>query len=81
MENKEWFGIVRWSADDVASALESNGYPVSEDNIDEVVCQLEHHSFVDYMIAAGWDFIDGVISDLSNEGKLEEYKCEEFGHE
>ena len=75
MDNKGWFGIVRWCKDDVASALESNGYPVSEDNIGEVMSQLEHHSFRDYMIAAGWDFIDGVISNLSNEGKLEEHKA------
>jgi hypothetical protein len=72
MENTEWFGIVRWCKDDLKAALERNGYPITDDNVDELFCQLQHHSFSDCMIAAGWDFIDDAISSLAFDGKITE---------
>lgn len=68
----KWFGVVRWCEEDLKNALENNGYPVTDDNVDELLVQLEHHSFTDCMIAAGWDFIDYTISQLAFEGKIKE---------
>lgn len=72
-EKNEWFGIVRWCKEDLKAALENNGYPVNDNNVDELFVHLQHHSFTDYMISAGWDFIDNTISELAFDGKIEEY--------
>lgn len=72
MENTEWFGCVRWCKEDLEEALKRNGYPVSDDNVNELFCQLQHHSFTDCMIAAGWDFIEDTISNLAFDGKIKE---------
>lgn len=59
----EWFGIVRWCADDIRTALEESGIDPCQDNVDEVMCGLQHHAFEDAMISAGWDFINSVIDE------------------
>lgn len=69
-ENQEWFGIVRWCEEDLKSALEENGFPVTDKNVAELYNRLQHHSFTDCMIATGWDFINDTISNLDYEGNL-----------
>lgn len=78
-EGGQYFGIVRWCDEDLANALTGHGYQASEDNIAELRTKLEHHSFTDHMISAGWDFIESCIFDIEQD--LEEkpwkatYKC------
>ena len=56
-----WFGIVRWCDADIAAALKEDGYALTDENIQKVRNQLEHHSFADMMIERGWEHIHDVI--------------------
>lgn len=55
MENT--FGIVTWNIEDIKNALEVQGYPITDNNVAKVYNLCQHHSFVDCMIAAGWEFM------------------------
>lgn len=57
MDKKEWFGKVRWCEEDLANALEVQGYPVTENNIAKLRAMCEHHFFTDCMIEAGWEYM------------------------
>ena len=57
MSKEEWFGQVRWCDEDLKNALEVQGYPVTENNIEKLRALCSHHWFTDYMIEAGWDYM------------------------
>lgn len=84
-EGGQYFGIVRWCEADLEQALTGHGYQASETNISKIRTKLEHHSFTDRMISAGWDFIESCIFDIEQD--LEEkpwkatYKCSICGSE
>lgn len=65
------FAAVRWYKEDLKVALETNGFSATDKNIQELYSRLQHHSFTDHMICAGWDFINSTISDLDFEKNLE----------
>ena len=56
-ERKEWFGIVRCCEEDLENALESQGYPVTENNIAKLYDICNKHWFTDHMIEAGWEYM------------------------
>ena len=56
-DNTEWFGIVRWCEKDLKNALETQGYPVTENNISKLYDICNSHWFVDNMIEAGWEYM------------------------
>ena len=56
-ERKEWFGVVRWCEEDLENALESQGYPVTENNIAKLYDICNKHWFTDHMIEAGWEYM------------------------
>lgn len=60
-EKEDWFGKVRWCNEDIKAAMEGRGIDPSQEDIFEIRNKLEHHSFTDHMISAGWDFINQVI--------------------
>ena len=53
----EWFGVVRWCEADLKSALEDQGYPVTENNIAKLYEEVSTHWFTDHMISAGWEYM------------------------
>ena len=55
MENK--FGVVTWNIEDIKNALEVQGYPITDNNVEKLYILCQHHSFVDCMIEAGWEFM------------------------
>lgn len=57
MENTEWFGQVRWCEEDLKTALEAQGYPVTENNISKLYDICSSHWFTDHMIEAGWEYM------------------------
>lgn len=57
-----FFGVVRWCDDDLRLALRKDGYKTNEDNVAKLREMLEHHSFIDHMIEAGWNFIEYTIA-------------------
>lgn len=59
---EEFFGVVRWCDDDLREALTRDGYKANEDNVAKVRHLLEHHSFIDHMVEAGWSFIEYTIA-------------------
>ena len=66
--NKNYFGIVRWCEEDIANAIETQGYEPTEENIAKIRNMLNHHSFIDCMVEAGWDFIYNTVNGgLNNE--------------
>lgn len=54
---KECFGEVRWYKEDLANALEVQGYPMTENNIEKLYELCNNHWFVDYMVEAGFNYI------------------------
>ena len=60
-DNEEWFGQVRWCENDLKSALEENGYPITENNIAQLYSLCDTHWFTDHMIEAGWEYINNQI--------------------
>lgn len=72
-----YFGIVRWCDEDLEQTLKSHGYQVSEESVGGLRVKLEHHSFTDHMISAGWDFIETCVSDMEQELVKQpwKYKC------
>ena len=54
----EWFGEVRWCDEDLENALDDNGYLVTEKNVSKLRRECDSHWFTDYMIEAGWDYIN-----------------------
>jgi hypothetical protein len=62
MSNNEYFGIVRWCNDDIASKLADMGIETSEEKIAAVRKNCENNKFFrDTMIQAGWDMIEEAI--------------------
>ena len=61
VEGDKWFGEVHWCEEDLVNALEVQGYPATENNIAKLSMACEHHSFVDCMIEAGWEFMYNTI--------------------
>ena len=43
--------------DDLKNALEVQGYPITENNIAKLRTICEHHSFTDFMIERGWEYM------------------------
>ena len=71
VDNTPYFGVVRWQLDDIKAALADRGYPITQDNIDEIVTNcVNNHFFTDTMIEAGWDMIYATIDMLANDGKI-----------
>lgn len=70
----EYFGKVRWCDEDLAGALEERGIPSTERNINMLREQCERHDFTDFMVSAGWDFINSAIGTLDRESKFETEK-------
>ena len=63
-KNNEWFGIVRWCNEDIASALEDKGIKATEENVNKIRKALENsHWFIDFMIEQGWQYIYETIDD------------------
>ena len=60
------FGMVAWTAEDVAAALKNAGYSDDLENVAIISSALGHHSFTDCMIEAGWEHIDTIISNHAN---------------
>ena len=57
----EWFGEVRWCDADLETALDDKGYPITENNVAKLRAKCESHWFADFLIEAGWDYIDNQI--------------------
>lgn len=53
----EYFGEVKWSREDLENALEVQGYPVTENNIEKLYSLCNSHWFTDYMIETGWQYM------------------------
>lgn len=70
----EYFGKVRWCDEDLTNALEEHGIPATERNINMLREQCERHDFTDFMVSAGWDFINSAIGTLDRESKFETEK-------
>lgn len=64
------FGVVEWGIDDLFAALAERGYVVNDKNTELLAKNIDDERLVETMIAAGWDYIYGVIDDL--EGLEEE---------
>lgn len=68
MENEKWFGVTGWCNDDIADAIEMQGFEATEENIAKVRNVLNHHSFTDCIIEAGWEFIYCTVNNELEEG-------------
>lgn len=66
-EGGEWFGKVRWCNEDLEKALDENGHPATDHNVQALRQKCEHHSFYEYMIEAGWGWIASAISIIEDE--------------
>ncbi len=58
-----WFGIVRWSDEDIATRLQDFGFDAGAENISIIRRNCEHHFFTDSMIETGWNCIDSYINE------------------
>lgn len=54
---ERWFGEVKWNKEDLANALEVQGCPVTENNIEKLYGFINNHWFTDYMIEMGWQYM------------------------
>ena len=61
INDDEWFGQVRWCDEDLENALEVQGYPVTENNIEKLRAWCNTHGFTDDMIEAGWKYMYNTI--------------------
>ena len=53
----KWFGKVRWCIEDLENALETQGYPVTENNVSKLYELCSKHWFEDHMIEIGWEYM------------------------
>ena len=53
----EFFGEVKWHKDDLKNALEVQGYPVTDNNVEKLYEICNSHWFTDYMIEMGWEYM------------------------
>lgn len=67
IDEGRYFGVVRWSDEDIAGALAEDGIEPTAEIICEVRCKLEHHSFTDLIIERGWECIHQTIGELDFE--------------
>ena len=61
IHDDEWFGQVRWCDEDLENALEMQGYPATENNIEKLRAWCNTHGFTDDMIEAGWKYMYNTI--------------------
>ena len=62
-KNNEWFGNVRWCEEDLISALVDNKVHATARNVAKLRKVVDTHWFIDFMIEAGWDYIQAKIED------------------
>lgn len=67
MAKNEWFAEVRWCEDDIKCRLEELAIPCTEELVDRIRSDMEHHCFTDQLIECGWDVMDVFISDAVRE--------------
>ncbi len=60
--NSNYFGIVRWCAEDVADAIETQGFEPTEENVKTVMDTLNESAFISFMIQAGWEYLYNLVN-------------------
>ena len=62
MNNSKWFGVVRWSKDDIVAALKDAELPVTKQNIAKLREIVSGDGFEEYMVQCGWEFMNNALS-------------------
>lgn len=76
--NRDYFGVVRWHEDDIASLLEAQGFKVCDENIEAVKAEIGS-GLEDAMVVAGWDSLE-VYMDMAHNLLLDnEIICKHCG--
>jgi len=63
----EWFGHVRWCDEDIAGAIEEQGYEATPEAIALIRAECEHHCFTDGMIETGNHYIHSYVMEHASE--------------
>ena len=77
--NRDYFGVVRWHEDDIASLLEAQGFKVCDENIEAVKAEIGS-GLEETMISRGWDALEvfmGMAHNLLQEGEIICKRCGE----
>lgn len=61
--NNNYFGIVRWCAEDVANAIETQGFEPTEENVKTVMAELSETALTAVMIQAGWEYLYNLVNE------------------
>ena len=61
--NNNYFGVVRWCAEDVADAIETQGFEPTEENVKTVMSELNEMALTAVMIQAGWDYLYNLVNE------------------
>lgn len=60
--NNNYFGVVRWCAEDIADAIETQGFKLTEENINKVMAEFSETALQATMIQAGWDYLYNIVN-------------------
>lgn len=60
--NNNYFGVVRWCAEDVADAIEMQGFEPTEENVNTVMAELSESALTATMIQAGWEYLYNLVN-------------------
>ena len=61
--NNNYFGVVRWCAEDIADAIETQGFEPTEENVKAVMAELNETALTAVMIQAGWDYLYNLVNE------------------
>jgi hypothetical protein len=61
--NNNYFGVVRWCEEDVADAIETQGFEPTEENVKTVMSELNEMALTAVMIQAGWDYLYSLVNE------------------
>lgn len=61
--NNNYFGIVRWCEEDVADAIETQGFEPTEENVKAVMAEFSEAALQTTMIQAGWDYLYNLVNE------------------
>ena len=66
------FAEVSWCDADIENALDVHGFPITEDNINAVLCHIVEEELVEKMIEAGWNYIYDRLWDAVDAKEIKE---------
>lgn len=65
--SKQYFTVIRWHVEDLKECFEKRGIPATQENINTFLNSRAPRTLSEGCIEAGYDLIDAIIDDMSDE--------------